>query len=121
MINGITYTFGSVKMRLINILIIFVVAPLLSMAQHETPPPPPSSSVGDKIFTGGSLGLQFGTYTVVEISPIIGYKVTERFTPGISITYIYSKIKDPWSGYTYSTNIYGGSVFARYYLLDNVF
>ncbi len=73
----------------------------------------------NRIVVGGGLGLQFGTITMIDISPTIGYKVTERFMPGIGINYQY--YKDTRFEPDYETNIIGGSVFARYYLWENLF
>lgn len=81
----------------------------------------------DNLFFGGGLGLQFGTLTLIDISPVIGYRVTEKFETGIGLTYKYYKYKDYfidyYSGtrYDLKSNILGGSVFLRYHILDNVF
>src|SRR6185295_19704527 len=76
----------------------------------------------DKVYFGGNFGLQFGNLTVVDISPLMGYKITENYSVGISATYIYYKYSDPSNYYPdYSTNIYGGSVFNRFYFLENLF
>jgi len=53
-----------------------------------------SESFTDKLTFGGNFGATFGTVTYVNLSPQVGYKVTERFIPGISATYIY--YKDPF-------------------------
>jgi hypothetical protein len=71
------------------------------------------------LFTGGSIGLQFGIVTLVDLSPLIGYKITKNFSAGIGATYQYCSAKDYQYGYTYKTSIYGGRVFARYYFLKN--
>ena len=73
----------------------------------------------NRVILGGGLGLQFGTVTVIDVSPIIGYKVTERFIPGIGFSYQYYK-DTRWIP-DYETSIYGGSVFARYYLWQDLF
>lgn len=73
----------------------------------------------NRIVVGGGLGLQFGTITLIDVSPTIGYKVTEKFIPGIGINYQY--YKDTRFEPDYETNIFGGSVFARYYLWENLF
>ena len=75
-----------------------------------------SESFTDKLTFGGNFGATFGTVTYVNLSPQVGYKVTERFIPGISATYIYYKdpFGDPW-------NIYGGSAFARYFVSPEFF
>lgn len=75
------------------------------------------SDFWSRVFTGGNLGLQFGTYTFIDISPVIGYRFTKKFHGGVGVTYRY--LSD--NVYKYSTSIYGGSVFSRYYILDNLF
>lgn len=70
-----------------------------------------------KIFFGGDLGLQFGNTTFINVSPIVGYKFTEKIVGGIGITYQYLNYKDA----DYSTNIYGGSLFGRYYITESLF
>ncbi len=53
---------------------------------------------------------------------MVGYKVTDKFAPGITLTYIYEKYKDPSNYYpTYSTSVYGASAFMRYYIIPNAF
>ncbi|MBL0343175.1 MAG: hypothetical protein IPP71_21290 [Bacteroidetes bacterium] len=73
----------------------------------------------DKLFFGGNLGLQFGNLTYVDVSPLIGYKITEKLHAGIGATYIYYRYKDSFGNY--ETSIYGGRVFGRYYPIDNLF
>jgi len=73
----------------------------------------------DRLFTGGGIGLQFGTQTMIEASPIIGYKITKNFAAGIGITYQYYRMN--YNGNVLQTSIYGGSVFTRYYFLQNFF
>jgi len=79
----------------------------------------------DRLFYGGSLGLQFGNVTLVDISPMIGYKLSKRVGFGISPTYKYYGYKylDYTSG-TYmneKTNVFGGSLFARAIVYQNIF
>jgi hypothetical protein len=67
-----------------------------------------------RIFFGGNGFLTFGTFTDIEISPLIGYWVTPRFAPGVSAKYEY--LSQPGL----STNVYGGSIFADYLLIKNL-
>jgi len=76
-------------------------------------------SFKDRIFLGGNLGLQFGTITLIEISPLLGYKITDDFSAGIGFTYQY--YKDTRFNPDYSTNIFGGRIFARYYIYQDFF
>lgn len=66
-------------------------------------------SIWDKIYVGGNLGLQFGTVTYIDISPLVGYRITNRFSAGPGITYRYTKIR----GFDASST-YGGRIFARH-------
>lgn len=82
-----------------------------------------------RFYYGGNLGLMFGTYTIIDVSPLVGYKVTEKFHVGTGLTYTYYKYKEDGTyngstttaGFEFSTHIYGGRLFTRYYVLDNLF
>lgn len=77
-----------------------------------------SSPFKDKLFTGGDLGLQFGNVTIVNISPILGYWITQdQFAAGVGTTYQYYN----YPAYNFSTSIYGGNVFSRYYFGEYIF
>lgn len=77
-------------------------------------------SFKDKLFVGGNLGAQFGSVTLVEISPLIGYKITEKFSSGIGATYIYYKLKRTSSFPAYETHIYGGRIFSQYQIIESI-
>ncbi len=82
---------------------------------------PPKENFWDRVYTGGGIGLQFGSQTFVNISPLIGYRLTEKFSMGVSATYLYYRYKDYNPAYSYSSNTYGGSVFSRYLIFENLF
>lgn len=71
-----------------------------------------------KLFTGGTLGLQFGNYTYINIAPFIGYRFNDYLACGLGPNYIFYRFKV----YTdvYKTNLYGGNVFTRVYFLKDV-
>ena len=35
-------------------------------------------SLSDRMFFGGNFGLQFGNPTLIDISPLVGFRMTER-------------------------------------------
>lgn len=80
---------------------------------------PPRERIIDKIFTGGNVGAQFGTVTFVEISPILGYKFTDKISAGIGATYQYYHYKDRY--YDLTTDVYGGRIFGRYFFTEYLF
>ena len=66
-------------------------------------------SLLDRLAPGGNFSLQFGTITYIEVSPMVGYRFTDKFTAGPGFTYRYFKIRN------YSaSSIYGPRAFARY-------
>ncbi|CAN5232076.1 hypothetical protein BH09BAC5_BH09BAC5_16260 [soil metagenome] len=95
----------------------------LALSQDREPATPKKEMPGsftERLVYGGNMGLNFGNVTSISISPMIGYKVTERFIPGIGATYNYLKFH--YQGYqSEAIHIYGGSIWARYYILDNIF
>ena len=72
----------------------------------------------DRIFFGGNFGMQFGTITNVEVSPLVGYRITPRFSAGLGTRFEY--FKDKGIIYPYETTILGGSVFTRYVIIQNL-
>ena len=61
----------------------------------------------DRMYFGGSFGLQFGTYTNISLLPIIGYKVTEKLSVGTGAVYHYIGFR----GSSYSS--YGARAFTQ--------
>lgn len=72
-----------------------------------------------KLFTGGNFGLQLGQSAYFELSPNIGYKVTERFRPGVGLNYQYWRQKDNAGGKV-SQSIVGWRAFGSYTILENI-
>jgi len=84
-------------------------------------PPQSVETFWDKVYFGGNFSLQFGNQTLIDVNPLVGYRLTEKFSVGFSATYIYYHVKDAYYNIDYSTDIYGGSIFTRYYFLENIF
>lgn len=78
--------------------------------------PRQSGSFFDKTFVGGNFALQFGNITFIDVSPIVGYRITDRFSAGPGITYRYLKFRN-FEG----SSTYGGSVFARHIIGSQFF
>lgn len=68
---------------------------------------------------GGSLGLTFGTITLIDIAPSVMYRATQRLLPGVGIQYSY--FRQQFNNTAFSTNIYGGRGFVQYLLHPNIF
>jgi len=73
----------------------------------------------DNMDFGGYFGLQFGTVTLINVSPLASYRITEKFHTGLGLTYQY--YKDNTYSPSYTSSAYGGSVFARYFIWGDLF
>jgi len=105
---------------LFAILVFMIVNPL--KAQNNTDYVQQKGNFKSRLFFGGGFGLQFGSVTLIELSPLVGYKVTPKFSLGVSPTYKYYKYNDYYGpSNDLSTNVWGGSIFGRYSIFQNVF
>lgn len=106
--------------RLYRLSIVLVFILLLSVSTTNA-----QRSYGSKFFLGGNLGLQFGSVTLIDVSPLVGYRLTEQIDIGVGATYKYYNNKDYLLYYNQyygvESNIYGGSIFGRYHINENFF
>ena len=68
----------------------------------------------DRLYYGGSFGLQFGTITNISLLPILGYKVTDKFSVGPGFVYHFIRT----GGQTFQN--FGGRVFAQHEVLPGL-
>lgn len=105
------------------IFVLFILLSLSGYSQYKnfgetgrTEPKPNPWFVGGMI--GGSFSNNGGSF---EISPLVGYKVTENFHVGSRLTYIYSQYDYGGAIGKRKFNDYGGSLFARHRFLKMLF
>lgn len=72
----------------------------------------------DRLFFGGNLGLQFGTITLIDVSPLAGVMITPKLSGGVGMTFQY--YEDNRIQGAEGTS-YGGRLFGRYNILPNIF
>ena len=73
----------------------------------------------ERLYFGGNIGLGFGTTTYINVSPLVGCKITKQFSVGGGV--IYNYYSQTYGARKYVSTIYGGSAFARYMVLENLF
>lgn len=73
-----------------------------------------SPTLRERIFFGGSFGLQIGTYTYIETSPLVGLWLTPRLN--IAAGPCYKFLKDPYG----STDVFGAKAFTRLVLIKDI-
>lgn len=95
-----------------------VVAPAQDFSDTNTAPREEKNFWSwDKVMVGGSGGAQFGDFVAINVTPSIGYRITDRFHAGTRIPFQY--VNDKIFYYEYF--IYGASLFGRYFVWDNLF
>lgn len=79
----------------------------------------PKNSFWQRTYVGGYFGLQFGTVTYLDVSPMVIFQAAPNFFTGVGGTYQYirNKYYDP----DYSTSAYGANVMARYHVWKDLF
>jgi hypothetical protein len=118
------YTSSGLLFRLLYIGIFFLSfwTPSTVQAQFSDQEKDLRKDFKSRLYFGGGFGLQFGSVTLIELSPLVGYKVTPKLSFGLSPTYKFYKFRDSYysSGYQ-KTNVFGGSVFGRYMIFQGIF
>lgn len=90
--------------------------------------PRDSSSKGfdrSRLFVGGNLGLSFGDFTYINVSPLVGYRFSPLFAAGLQLNTQYESVK------YYNTadrlqrrdryTMVGGGIFGRIYPIPQLF
>jgi hypothetical protein len=94
---------------LLLILLFVSVSEICGQQTRKDAPP-----LKERLFYGGSFGLQFGTITDIEFSPIIGIWVLPRVAVAAGPNFRY--FKDPWD----HTSIYGGKTYVELVFLQDL-
>lgn len=76
-----------------------------------------------KLMIGGNFGFAFGDYSLVNVSPLVGYRFSPKFAAGVSINAQFTWEKYYSNGYRVKDNstILGGGIWGRYYPLEMLF
>ncbi|MFY0254684.1 hypothetical protein ACDQ55_12095 [Chitinophaga sp. 30R24] len=78
-----------------------------------------------RLVVGGSLGMVFGDYTNVDVSPLVGYRFSQYIAAGININAQYGQFRSrDYFGNTLQRDkytIFGGGVWGRVYPLPMLF
>ena len=76
----------------------------------------------DKLFFGGNFGLSFGDYTIINVSPQIGYRFNQYFAVGAGPNFIYSSFRHRYypstADYRENYGVAGLNIFGRVYPLE---
>ncbi|GAA4313529.1 hypothetical protein [Compostibacter hankyongensis] len=79
--------------RLCISLIVLAAATLSASAQDWQDTTVRKGFDPDRLFVGGNLGLSFGDYTYVNISPMVGYRFNPVLAAGVNVNAQYNTVK----------------------------
>jgi hypothetical protein len=100
------------------VLLVLAAAALAVQAQDEEQPEEKGFKK-ENLFFGGNFGLSFGNYTLINVSPQVGYRFNRYFAAGTGVNFIYSSSK--FFGYRENYGVAGLNVFARAYPIEQAF
>jgi len=77
----------------------------------------------NNLFFGGSLGLSFGTYTLVNVTPQVGYRFNRYLAAGAGINFIYSSAhyQNYIPEYREEYGVVGLNIFGRVFPIQYIF
>ena len=100
-------------------LLALVISVFLFAQDVEEGEEKPKGFQKEKLFVGGNFGLTFGNYTLINVSPQIGYRFSEHFAAGTGVNLQYISLKEKYTnGENYrktSQGVVGLNVFGRVY------
>ncbi len=108
------------KKYLLAVLCLITVSHLFAQDEEA----PQKGFQKDRLFVAGNLGLSFGDYTFLNLSPQLGYRFTNHFAAGAGINAQYISVKErDYQGNSYSKTaqgVAGLNIFGRVYPIRNI-
>ena len=104
------FNISHLKKYILIALLIFCITPAIFGQRTREEPPP----IRERLFFGGSFGLQFGTLTDIEVSPVAGFWLLPRLAIATGPNFRYYKFRDD------ETNIYGGKGYLQFVIVQNI-
>lgn len=92
----------------------------LAAQEAATPGSEPDASFADRVYWGGGISLAFWDYTRIRVEPLVGYRISPQLSIGGKLAYEYLRYERV-SGDKVTSHNYGGSVFARYRFVPQLY
>lgn len=101
--------------------VLLLIMSSLAVAQDEETGYEYRESFVERLYLGGNLAFSFSnTSTFINVSPYVGYRVTDEFSVGPGLIYQYNSYRNRITNTSTSYSIYGGSFFARYVFMEYI-
>src|SRR6266700_331150 len=103
-----------------KLFVLLMAVHFTATAQHEEEPKKGFDK--DKLFFGGNFGLSFGDYTLINVSPQVGYRFNQYLAAGAGLNFIYSSIRYRYypstADYKNNYGVAGMNIFGRVYPIE---
>ena len=77
-------------------------------------------SFGERLTYGGNFGFNFGNGgLLLDLSPTVGYIVTEKLVAGVGVSYIYNHVN--FGGFKEDFHYYGGRTYLQYVFYNPIY
>ena len=102
-----------------SLLVLLLLCSVHVLFAQEDEEPAQKGFQRDKVFVGGNFGLSFGNYTLINVSPQVGYRFNKYLAAGMGMNFQYVSLKekdaynDPYR--KTSQGVVGLNVFGRVY------
>lgn len=111
-VRGLIIKRRSLRPVIFSLFLVFCILNTYGQEQNRTREEPPP--LKERLFFGGSFGLQFGTITDIQFSPVAGIWLLPRVAVAAGPNYRY--FKDPFD----RTSIYGGKAYSEFIFLQDL-
>lgn len=105
-------------------VVCFLSAISCTVNAQEKDPPKEGGFDKSRLFFGGNFGLSFGTVTLINVSPQIGYHFNDYFAAGAGVNFIYSSFRQRYiqsiDDYRENYGVTGLNIFGRVYPIQYV-
>jgi len=112
------------KNNIATLLLLLLVSSQAAFAQDDQPAPAPKGFDKSKLFIGGNFGLSFSSYyTLINVSPQLGYRFNDYLAAGAGVNFIYSSQKSYVNNTDYFKTNYGVTglnIFGRVYPIKQI-
>jgi hypothetical protein len=109
-----TYSVKGLKRIVPNTIFTFVLAFTLFTVSYGQDTREEAPPLKERIFVGGSFGLQLGTITDIQVSPVVGIWLLPRLAVAVGPDYRFYKFQK------IRTNVYGGKAYAQFVIIKNI-
>ena len=98
------------KISILTFFFLFTALSVISGQKSREEKPP----LRERMFFGGGLGLQFGTYTDIQVTPIVGLWVRPRIAIAAGPNFRYYKYQG------YESTMYGGNAYVQFVPVQDI-